>query len=393
MPVGIEAFDGDRLKQAKNARGLSSVQLSELSGISDSSISLYERNRKKPQQKTLEAIAIALNMSPDYFILNNSVPQVEHMFFRSNSSATKTARKRIKGQYQWVLDIVEYLSKYFDFPALNLPLIDGKSNVYDIETHEIEAAAQLLRESWELDSAPMPNLVELAEKNGIVVYRTSFATETCDAFSEFRENHPVIGLSSDKKSYYRSRFDLAHELGHLMLHRNIKSSSLKKPVEFKLLEDQAHYFAGCFLLPEESYSKDVWAPSLETFRSLKPRWKVSIAMQITRCNNLGLFGTEDETKRAWINLSRRKWRNREPLDDSTPAEEPSLIKNSIKILLDSEIKTKKQIADDLLIPPGDIERLLGYEAGFISESDEPGMPKLKTSSNVVSISQFASRAT
>ncbi len=39
-----------------------------------------------------------------------------------------------------------------------------------------------------------------------------------DAFSVWYDAKPYIFLSSDKGSNVRTRFDMAHELGHLIMH-------------------------------------------------------------------------------------------------------------------------------------------------------------------------------
>ena len=69
---------------------------------------------------------------------------------------------------------------------------------------------------------------------------------------------PLILLSADKDSGYRSRFDLAHEIGHLVLHRHIQRTT--DSARHKLMEQQAHHFAGEFLLPAETFASEVLVP-------------------------------------------------------------------------------------------------------------------------------------
>lgn len=132
-----------------------------------------------------------------------------------------------------------------------------------------------------LGNAPIANLVQTLENNGIVVWRTLLSAETLDAFSECRNPHPVIVLSSDKANYFRSRTDAGHELAHLVMHRRVDRKALTKASDFKVLEDQAHYFGGALLLPADAFQKELWGLSLGAFRSLKPRWGASMGLQIT----------------------------------------------------------------------------------------------------------------
>lgn len=53
-----------------------------------------------------------------------------------------------------------------------------------------------------------------------------------DAFSVWFDNKPFIFLSSDKDTNVRIRFDIAHELGHLLMHSDYYSEEDLKIVQF-----------------------------------------------------------------------------------------------------------------------------------------------------------------
>jgi Zn-dependent peptidase ImmA (M78 family)/DNA-binding XRE family transcriptional regulator len=387
MSVGVKSFNGHRLIQAKNARGLTSVSLSEMVDISTASISLYEKGVQKPKLDVLERIATVLNVPVSFFFNDIQIEKPKKLFYRSMSSATKISRTKAEAQYEWVLEIIDYLMEFFDFPELNLPDIDVPDNFRLLDSNQIESIAQNVRDYWGLGSSPIANIVRTLESNGIVVWRTAFEAETLDAFSEYRKPHPIIVLSSDKTNYFRSRFDAPHELGHLILHRNIDQTTLNKSADFKIIENQAHLFAAAFLLPSVSYSNDLWSPTLDAFRSLKPRWNVSIAMQIMKCKHLGLIN-EDQEKRLWINLNRRKWKASEPLDDSTPVEMPNLISKSIKMLIEKNVKSKEQIANDLSFHLSEIERICELPSGFMRGKQDIDQPMFKQQgSNILKFSR------
>ena len=131
-------------------------------------------------------------------------------------------------------------------------------------------------------------------------------------------------------------FDAAHELGHLILHRHLQDRQIKNLSLHGILENQAHRFAGALLLPERSFSQEVWAPTLDAFVSLKKHWRCAVAMMVSRCEHLGMLD-EVQVKRAWINLSRRGWRTEEPLDNVLEPEEPKLLRRSFQLLIDEGI--------------------------------------------------------
>lgn len=382
MPVlGVKNFDKDRLIQARNARGLTSVALSDIVQLSQTSISLYEKGKQNPKQQVVEALAKALNVPVGFFFKEITIDKPKNLFYRSMAASTKASRVVSEAKYEWALETVNYLLDYVDLPVVNLPNLDVPQDFRDIDCRTIEILAIHLREHWGLGMGPITNMVRTLESNGIIVWRTEFEAETQDAFSEFRTPHPFVILASNKKNYFRSRFDAAHELAHLVLHQNVDTTTLNKKSEFKMIEGQAHLFAGAFLAPATLYRQTLSAITIDTFRALKPRWKVSIAMQIMRVKHLGLV-TEIEEKRLWKNLSRRKWRKVEPLDGDKEAENPQLIKQSIKMLVEEGIKTKEQIIDDLQLSHVDVEHLIG-EYGYMREADLTGRPVLKSHRNNV----------
>lgn len=377
MPVGVEGFQKERLTQARTARGLTAISLADMAGLGQATISQYERGIQKPRQENLDNLAKLLGVPPGYFLKPVTAARPAKLFYRSMSAATKAARSSAEARYEWALETVEYLLEYFDLPDTNLPSLDVPADHWQINERQIEFLAGQLRSYWQLGEGPIVNMVRTLESNGIIVWRTALEARTLDAFSEHREPHPVVVLSSDKQNYFRSRFDAAHELGHLVLHRNVDVTKLRKSTDFKLIEEQAHHFAGAFLLPAVAYSNDVWSPSIDTFRALKPTWNASIGLQIMRCYQLGIVN-DAQAKRLWINRSRRGWSKVEPLDDGTPAETPTLIRASIEMLLEEGVRSKEQIVADLCLSAADLEKLAEMPPGSLGGQPTLVTPQLKS---------------
>ena len=382
MPVGVEGFQKERLTQARTARGLTAISLADMAGLGQATISQYEKGPQKPRQENLDNLAKLLGVPVSFFLRPVTEDRPGKLFYRSMSAATKAARASAEARYEWALETIEFLLNYFDLPLANLPDLDVPTDHRQIDDRQIEFLAEQLRSFWHLGDGPVVNMTRTLESNGIVTWRTAFEAHTLDAFSEYREPHPVVVLSSDKQNYFRSRFDAAHELGHLILHRNVDESILRRSVDFKIIEEQAHHFAGAFLLPAVPFSNDVWSPSIDTFRALKPTWNVSIGLQIMRCHRLGMIN-DAQAKRLWINRSRRGWSKVEPLDDSTPAEKPTLIRTSIEMLVKEGVRTKEQIVSDLCLSAADIEKLAELPPGFLGGQPTSVVPNLKIHSRKV----------
>jgi Zn-dependent peptidase ImmA (M78 family)/transcriptional regulator with XRE-family HTH domain len=373
----VTGFVAGRLRQAREARGLSLVALADLIGVSPAAISQYEKGQHTPRPETFDSLKRQLNLPHAYFFKPEAVVPVEQhrLFYRSMSSATKQARTRAGRRLEWFKEIVTYFEQFFDFPEPNVPSLGMPENFKDITSSCIESAAEQVRAHWRLGIGPIADAIRTMEANGVYVTRGTIDAETLDAFSEYDDTRPYIFLGSDKNVLVRSRFDCAHELGHLVLHRNVRKKDLNRATDFRLIENQAHHFAGAFLFPAQSFQREIWGLSLDSFRSLKPTWKVSIAAMIARANQLGMLDDEG-AKRLWINLGRRGWRRREPLDD-LPCEEPKLLARATDTLIKNGIKTREQILDDLALAPSDVLELFGSEPeSFRGPDVGPSLKKL-----------------
>jgi Zn-dependent peptidase ImmA (M78 family)/transcriptional regulator with XRE-family HTH domain len=349
---------------------MSATSLADLLGVSPATISSYEHGRQKPPVEVVEKLASILNVSAHLFSLEPPKVQNERIFFRSMSSATKVARNRAKRRYEWLQEIAQYLSEFFDFPKLDIPDCNLPIDFCKIDSLLIEEAAAATRKYWGLPAGPAPNLVRLAESKGIVVSRGKLDAEGLDAFSQWSTSGlPFVFLGSDKASAVRSRFDIAHEIGHLILHRHVVESALSSTKDYKIIEMQANRFASAFLLPAKDFATDLYAPTLDAFRLLKPRWKVSIGAMIKRSGDLSLVD-EDQSRRLWINMNRRGWRTEEPMDDTIEPESPSLLSQCVGMMVSENFKSKNQIVSDICLSGFDIEELCGLRAGYLVDGFE-----------------------
>lgn len=372
-------FLGARLVQAREARLLTATSLAEMIGVKSANISHYEHGKQSPSPEVMERIADILNQPVAFFM--RPMPNYDkELWWRAMSSATKGARARAQARHSWLREIVAYLSDYVDFPAINIPNFNLTGDVQTINTEMIEEIASQCRAFWKLGDGPIADVVLLLENNGAILSKGELVAESLDAFSQWPtdSSHPFIFLGGDKASAVRSRHDASHELGHLILHRNVDVKAIRNPALFKLIESQAHRFSGAFNLPAKGFADQLWAPTLDAFLALKPHWKTSIAGMIKRCEHLGIL-SEEQGRRAWINMNRRGWRKEEPLDNRIVPEKPRLLRRSFELLVDEGIKTPQQIVSDLALNPRDIEALACLDSGYLSGEIQrvTTMPQLK----------------
>ena len=255
-----------------------------------------------------------------------------------------------------------------DFPESRFPVLNLPTDPIELSDDEIDEAAAEVRRFWNMGDGPIANMVLLLENQGAVIARDKLSAETLDGLSEFvaEDKRPYIIVGTDKGSPARWRFDLAHELGHVVLHAHVRPELLVRAEHFKRIEEQAHRFAGAFLLPLEPFAEDFFSADLDTLVAIKPKWKVSIAMMITRASRAGLI--DDSTaRRLWINSSRRGWRREEPYDDVMEVEEPRLLRRSFELILQNGTQTAEDVVARLALSLPDVESLAGLTRGFLSD--------------------------
>jgi DNA mismatch endonuclease (patch repair protein) len=124
------------------------------------------------------------------------------------------------------------------------------------------------------------------------------------------------------------------------------------------MEQQANYFAGCFLFPSRSFYHEFYSIRLDALISLKKRWKVSMGAMVMRAKQLELI-TENNVVTFYKQLSAKGYsRKKEPLDDSIPVEGIQLFSDAVKILTENRI-TLQRIIDETLLSCDDFYTITG----------------------------------
>lgn len=369
MKLGTPNFIGARLKEAREARGINAISLAEMLGITRSAVSLYENDNTSPQPEMMQKIAEVLNIPISYFIKPIEEKPIENViFYRSMSSATKTARIRAERWFYWLHDfIIPYVMRFVTLPEVAIPKLK-MNDIHKITSEDIEDIATDIRNKWELASGPISNMTLLLENHGVILSRIELCSDTLDAFSVWSssDEKPYIILGSDKCSSVRSRLDAAHEFGHLVLHSGLNRKQINNSNDFKLVEEQAFRFASAFLLPSKSFSSDLYSLSLDTFRILKSKWLVSIGMMIKRASDLNII-SEEQSRRMWINYNRRGWRKEEPLDNTIKIEKPILLSKAFNLINSERVQITEQMLVEIGLSPTDIEKIVGLESGYFNE--------------------------
>lgn len=370
-------FNGERLKLARIYRNMTASELANKIGVSRQAVLQYEKNESKPKLETEFAIITTLHFPRDFFYMDNldKIP-VENTFFRALSTTKKIDLQTQEERTKFIVYIYEFLNNYFNYPQLDIPELDIDIDLNDKEN--IEDIAIKVRNYWKLGYQPIENMVNLLENKGIIVSTLDVKNKKIDAFTQVhkinnKERYCIV-LSNDKQSVARRNFDAAHELGHIILHKNLEKIEELSSGEQRELEEQANSFAAAFLLPRNEFFNDLKDPlNLEYYKELKRKWKVSIAAMVMRARQLGVIKNNQYIELV-KSMNYRKWRTREPLDNQWKLQETILFKKSIDMLKSSKILSSSQIVYEIgkyAIPmySEDIEELLDLEEGTLSDEN------------------------
>lgn len=336
----VESFFGGRLTQAREARGLTKTALSRMIDLSLNAVSDLEAGNALPKPDTLEAIATSTAFPQQFFIRRPLEEMSGPVFWRRQASEPKRSQGKTAQRIGWTAEAFLILSEYLNFPPFTPPPMENWAGHWSaISSEDIEGLAEACRDHWGIGSYPIPDMCLALENIGIPVLAFDIENEKQSGYSRWADDiaRPIIGVNTLDSSLARMRFNLAHELGHVLMHFGIVGENeVRHPQTYQALERQAHRFAGALLFPRDAFLKQVQYPSLEEFASHKQEWGISILAQIKRAQDLGIC--DPEWARALnIRASKNGYRGKrgEPFDSSAEIEKPRMLRRAVDALEDS----------------------------------------------------------
>lgn len=333
-------FNPEQLTFARTRRGLKKSELAHRIGVTPRSITGYESGEFPPDLERLAQIATELRFPTDFFYEEDSIEVVDpdSVSFRAMTKMSATLKNVAIGAGSIALRLNSWIENKFQLPIPDLPELGRNINP--------EAAAESLRQYWALGEHPVRNMVHLLEAKGVRVYSLAIAAKEVDAFSMWWNGTPFVFLNT-LKSGEHSRFDAAHELGHLIMHRHGQPHGLEA-------EKEANAFASAFLMPAKSiYASQLHFPTLDTLIMAKKHWAVSVAALNYRLHSLNLT-TEWINRNLCIQIAQAGYRTQEPLGI---ARETSQVLEKVFVALKREGLGKSDIARDIRLTTYEIDEL------------------------------------
>jgi len=360
MLVGNDSqpeFNHNRLRLARERRGLTKEALAKLCNVTRRAVTEWESGRVDSPPVSLIADTLGF---PESFFFDDDLEEVQvaAVSFRALSSMTSRQVGRVLSHASMLRAFSSWIDSRYATPKVGVPSFDELiASVRYVEPCPVDAALSL-RRMWNLGARPIADMLALLESQGIRVLGLPSEDREIDAFSFWHDNRPFVFLNTSK-SAERLRFDLAHELGHLCMHRDVRTNRNRR------YELDANTFASTFLMPTDGLIPQlVGTPSLPDVMELKLYWKVSATAMVRRLHQLHRIS--DWQYRTWmIDLSKRGFRSSEP--NGIPREQSALLRQVLALAREDGWRAER-ITKELGIPRRDFdEALLGLTVTAIGE--------------------------
>jgi Zn-dependent peptidase ImmA (M78 family)/transcriptional regulator with XRE-family HTH domain len=300
------------LTLARESRGFTATHLSDVTGIRQSTISKIEHGVRALSDDDVAKFAMALDYPAAFFHRSGEqYGQGTVCHHRKRQSMPIQKLRQIHASMNVVrmatCDLLRgvEINAAHGFPRME---VDDYGSPQQI--------AQLARQTWQLPLGPIKSMMAVIESAGGIVVPSDFGTDKLDAISQRPTNQPPFFFVSATAPGDRLRFNLAHELGHIIMH------SAPAPKQ----EDEANEFAAEFLMPAREIKPQLTQLSMAKLADLKRHWNVAMQALIMRAHDLGTIS--DRQRRSWfMRFNQLGYKKNEPVQ--VPREEPALIRRVI----------------------------------------------------------------
>jgi len=344
-------FNPRRLSIARKRRLLNKKGLAERAKVAPHTVTRCEKGETEPTADNVERFSRVLDF-PKTFFFGNDLDEPENASFRCQTSMSAAVRDAALAAGTIGFMVSDWVEARFNLPPIDVP---------DLHLYEPEHAARVLRQEWRLGEKPISNMIHLLESKGARVFSLAENTLKVNAYSLWRRDKCYIFLNTFK-SAESSRFDAAHELGHLVLHQDGGCTGREA-------EDQANRFASAFLMPRADVIATIpRANYLAMLIEKKLRWRVSVAALNHRLHKLNIT-TNWRYRDFCIEIATRRYNKEEP---HPIARETSAVWLKVLKELWIERTTQTHIAAALAVPESEVNGLI---FGVVLDQAKPSAPR------------------
>lgn len=340
--------NADLLRVARQLRGLQQGEAAQRLGISQAMLSRIENGLASFTDDLMQRAASAFALPRTFFVQTDTIfgaPVSVHPMWRKRASVNTRELDQIVAELNVRLMHLRRLLQAVEVDT-----------TYEIPAHpadddeDVARIAGIVRAQWQMPAGPVQNLTRTLEAAGIVIVHSDMAGSAIDGVTFAAPGLPPLIVLNAAQPADRMRFTLAHELGHLVMHR-------RQPT--RLMEDQANEFASNLLMPTADirpyFSRRI---DLRLLAELKPFWRVSMASLLMRARSLGLLAYNQE-RYLWQQFSTAKIRQGEPPELDFPREQATVLSELVEAHIRQLGYSIADLASMLHAQPEEISRLYG----------------------------------
>lgn len=291
-------FNPEMLRLARESRGYTQTELARRSRYAQSVISRFENGSLPLSRENVRAFARVLNYPLEFFEQTDTRYGLgcSFLFHRKRQNMPQHELRQIEAEVNVVRMQIDRLLRAVDMEHEN------EFVAFDVDMHGgPEQIAQLVRAGWRLPAGPIQNLTRAIESAGGIVIRLPLPSRKLDGLSAWVTGLPALFFLNNKAPGDRARWTLAHELGHVVMHRHPTPD----------IEGEANRFATELLMPAHEIKVDLCNMTLAKAAGLKLTWRVSMQALIRRAKTLGTIAP-GRYKSLFVQLSRAGYRLHEP---------------------------------------------------------------------------------
>lgn len=316
--------NGAMLRIARQRKGFQQTEAAARLGIDQSLLSRIENGFAEPRDEVILRAEAVYEMPKSFFELTDPVygaPVSVHPMWRRKADVTIREMDAIVAELnirvmhlRRLLDAAEY-SHANEVPRLDIEDFGHPEHV-----------AALIRAHWKLPRGPIKDLTSLVERAGVLVSHSALGGAAVSGVTFAAPGLPPLIVLNSEQPADRLRFTLAHELGHLVMHRFPSPS----------MEEEANAFASALLMPEQDIRPYFVGRRIDLalLAALKPEWKVAMQALLMRATSLELI-TRNQAQYLWKQISARRLRLREPPELDFEPERPSVIPSMLRVHTDA----------------------------------------------------------
>jgi len=330
-----QPFNSKALTLARESRGLTQKELSELVRIPQSNLSKYENGYYNTiDEESLKKLSDGLRYPPNFFKQQLEIFQ-PNLYYRKRVTVSSKLLSVAEATMNIYRANIQKLLQGGELQNSTLPTLDDQRG-------NPQEVAAFLRQFWKIPRGAIDNLTKRLEDNGIIVVETDFLTDKIDGRSMTTERGNYILFYNKHLSGDRQRFTLAHELGHIMMHLSLP------PVADVDVEKEANLFASEFLMPEREIKPHLVGRklSIAVLADMKRVWKTSMQAILKWAEIIGAIST-NHARYLWSQISTMGIKKKEPIE--IPVERPTLLKEIIDAFIKQLSYSREEIANMLCL--------------------------------------------